>query len=1046
VPSDTAAQSPGSLERGPAEAGIRTFLIADVRGYTRFTQEHGDEEAGALAAQFAELAREAVAGRHGQVLELRGDEALCVFSSARQALRAAVDFQARSRTSTDEGPVFPLGIGIGLDAGEAVPIEGGYRGGALNLAARLCSLAKPGEILASETVVGLAGRLEGVRFVGRRPVRLKGMERPVRVTEVVPTEPLPPTSFPARKGRLESRWLVGGTVVAIALVGALVGLGIARSTGQKWLAAVHANGVGVIDPGAGRIADEAAVGGGPGAIAAGAGSLWVTNDVDGTVSRLDPQTRNIQTIPVGANPTAIAVGEGFAWVANSQDRTVSQISPDANRVVRVVPVGNGPRAVATGAGAVWVANGVDGTISRIDPAKSSVTATVPVGPNPSGIAVVGRTVWVTSEATGTVSELDPSSNAIVRTVGVGNAPSAIASGEGAIWVANAQDSTISRIDPVKGSVTEAVRTGRNPRALAVGLGVVWVANTDDGTVTKVDATSRTVEKTISVGSSPTAIAVAAGSVWTTSVSTPASHRGGILRVGLGEFWACECFDPSAVWNGDAWQVLANVYDGLVGFRRTGGAQGGTLVPDLATSVPAPTDGGKTYTFQLRPGMRFSDGRPVRASDVRASLERVYKASYGFSNVPFYGGIVGAGACAENPKACDLSQGVETDDDTGTIVIHLSRSDPDFLFKLALPFASVLPAGSPAGIDRGQRLFGTGPYKLASFDAKRELRLVRNPRFRVWSREAQPAGYPDEIRVRIDDDPDGQINAVTSGAADYVGGLPPERLTELSTRYAGQLHSDPFAAVDYVFIRTSISPFDDVRVRKALNYAVDRRRLVTLLGGSLAAQPTCQFLPPNLPGYRPYCAYTLDPNPAGIWTAPDVAEANRLVELSGTRGMRVQMIADSSRERTARYIVGLLRQLGYRASLRVFQNYADYYDYIIGRRFPHAQLATAGWVADYAAPANFLQVVFSCRGFHAIENHSGFCNQRIDALIEDAAAAQIVDPARGLALWARADRAIADHAPVVFLDNPRSLVLVSKRVGNYQSHPQFGVLLDQLWLR
>lgn len=128
---DAAAGDPGANG-----APLRTFLIADVRGYTRFTQEHGDEDAGRLAGRFAELAREAVVANGGDVTELRGDEALCVFDSARRALRAAVALQATFRRRTEDGgPVFPLAIGVGLDAGEAVPIEGGYRGGALNTAA-----------------------------------------------------------------------------------------------------------------------------------------------------------------------------------------------------------------------------------------------------------------------------------------------------------------------------------------------------------------------------------------------------------------------------------------------------------------------------------------------------------------------------------------------------------------------------------------------------------------------------------------------------------------------------------------------------------------------------------------------------------------------------------------------------------------------------------------------------------------------------------------------------------------------------------------------
>jgi class 3 adenylate cyclase len=121
------------------EPDVRTFLIVDVRGYTSFTQAYGDEEAGRLAARFAVLAREAVTAAGGEVIELRGDEALCVFRSARQALRAAVELQTRFRERLDGQPAFPLGIGVGLDSGEAVPIEGGYRGGALNLAARLCT-------------------------------------------------------------------------------------------------------------------------------------------------------------------------------------------------------------------------------------------------------------------------------------------------------------------------------------------------------------------------------------------------------------------------------------------------------------------------------------------------------------------------------------------------------------------------------------------------------------------------------------------------------------------------------------------------------------------------------------------------------------------------------------------------------------------------------------------------------------------------------------------------------------------------------------------
>ena len=163
---------------------VLTFLIADVRGYTQFTVEHGDEAAAELATRFAAVARQVVSARGGRVLELRGDEALSVFSSTRQALWASIELQAHvaEEAATDDAP--PMRIGIGLDAGEAIPVEGGYRGAALNLAARLCSLAGPGEILATETVTNLARKVDGLTYADRGTSQLKGFADPVRVLRI----------------------------------------------------------------------------------------------------------------------------------------------------------------------------------------------------------------------------------------------------------------------------------------------------------------------------------------------------------------------------------------------------------------------------------------------------------------------------------------------------------------------------------------------------------------------------------------------------------------------------------------------------------------------------------------------------------------------------------------------------------------------------------------------------------------------------------------------------------------------------------------------
>jgi branched-chain amino acid transport system substrate-binding protein len=201
--------------------GVRTFLIADVRGYTRYSDEHGDEAASALARRFAEIASDAVAARGGEVIELRGDEALCVFASARSAVRGAVELQRRMRERVEGEPALPLAVGIGLDAGEAVPTAGGYRGRALNVAARLCSLAKGGEILASETVAHLAGRHDEAEYAPRRPTTVKGVAEPVRFVEVVPKvelPPLPPSTAPLKppRARRKSVLLIGAGVLLAA--------------------------------------------------------------------------------------------------------------------------------------------------------------------------------------------------------------------------------------------------------------------------------------------------------------------------------------------------------------------------------------------------------------------------------------------------------------------------------------------------------------------------------------------------------------------------------------------------------------------------------------------------------------------------------------------------------------------------------------------------------------------------------------------------------------------------------------------------------------
>ena len=277
-----------------SEAGIRTFLIADVRGYTRYTQEHGDEAAASLAASFAEIVENVVEGSGGRLVEIRGDEALVVFGSPRDGIRTAIALQHRFVERMRSEDPLPLRVGVGLDAGEAVPVNGGYRGGALNLAARLCSLAQPGEVLVSEGLAHLARKVDETTYVDRGRISVKGLSERVRVYQV--SFPLDmPADEPAPRGIRTTVVLTAAAVAAIAILAVVVALLTTAFAGSDPPKRIEENALGAIDTRGAKLASQTPVGNGPTAVAEGLGSVWVANSVDGTVSRVDPDQRSAQS-------------------------------------------------------------------------------------------------------------------------------------------------------------------------------------------------------------------------------------------------------------------------------------------------------------------------------------------------------------------------------------------------------------------------------------------------------------------------------------------------------------------------------------------------------------------------------------------------------------------------------------------------------------------------------------------------------------------------------------------------------------------------------
>ena len=242
---------------------------------------------------------------------------------------------------------------------------------------------------------------------------------------------------------------------------------------------------------------------------------------------------------------------------------------------------------------------------------------------------------------------------------------------------------------------------------------------------------------------------------------PASHRGGTLTLIAQLSPHDQTIDPAAAWQLPIWQMLSVTNDGLVGYRRTGGPAGDTLVPDLASALPAPADAGRTYAFHLRPGIRYSDGAPVKPEDFRHAIERLFAVNAGLAG--YYTGIIGAGQCERTPGRCDLARGIVTDDQTDTVTFHLTAPEPDFLNKLAFPFADAVPAGTPDHQIGPAQLPATGPYMTQSFVPLHRWVLIRNPKFHSWSSQAQPEGYPSRIILRLDIPP-GRPSARSSRTA------------------------------------------------------------------------------------------------------------------------------------------------------------------------------------------------------------------------------------------------------------------------------------------
>ena len=367
-----------------------------------------------------------------------------------------------------------------------------------------------------------------------------------------------------------------------------------------------------------------------------------------------------------------------------------------------------------------------------------------------------------------------------------------------------------------------------------------------------------------------------------------------LRVSAGP--ELDYVDPALALTAASWTLLWQVHVGLVTFRHAPGQAGTQVVPALADDLPEISDDGLVYTFRLREGLVYSDGRPVRAGDVRYAVERLRRI--------------------ESPGAhwFDVVREIEANDAARTVEFRLAEPRPDFLELLATPLAAPVPRGTPPLEQRRRLLPSTGPYRIELFVPRREVVLVRNSRFRPLP--GVLVGNPARIHVSLSG----------GGPADYAlrGGGP-----ELS----------------YVFLNTQLPPFDRLEVRRAVSFALDRRALAAAVGEG--ARPTENVLPPEVPGYDRHLLYRRN-----------LPRARRLVQLAEAGSMRVTVwsSADPASRRPARLLVATLREIGLAPRHRQLPE-ADFYRAVAGRH-PRAQIGVASWSSPLPHPFRWFDALLN----------------------------------------------------------------------------------------
>jgi peptide/nickel transport system substrate-binding protein len=480
-------------------------------------------------------------------------------------------------------------------------------------------------------------------------------------------------------------------------------------------------------------------------------------------------------------------------------------------------------------------------------------------------------------------------------------------------------------------------------------------------------------------------------------------------------------DPQQAYTGQAWWAMWNVYETLLTYKHVDGPAGYKLVPGLAASLPTVSRNGKVYKFKLRKGLKYSNGKPLKASDFKWAIKRGFLAQG--QGVGFYTDIAGAKAYAAHPTPGGNISGIIVNNKKRTITIKLVTPRGDFLTILALIFAAPVPGSTGPEIQNGS-IPGTGPYKFLSYDPNRSFVMVRNKYFKKT--KYIPRGTPNRVEVSLIGDADAATQKVTSGQADYSNAaIPPDRIADAKSK--GHLVLRDTANTYYFWMNIRESPFNKLKVRQAVNMAIDRKALQTLVWGGLG-KATQNVLPPTYPSYKKLSLYPRN-----------LTKAKQLISQAGANGAAVKVWTRnvSDAVTAATYYTNILNQIGLKASLTILPR-STYYT-TIGNVNTHAQTGWARWLEDYPHPLDWFDVLLNGNRITDQDNnnYSWYKNAKTDKEIEQLKKQPLLTPAVNQK-WATVEKQIMQQAPWAPWSNRVFPEFFSKQIGCIHIQRLYGI--------